>query len=99
MAHVSEYDVENLFIDRLESIGYQFIEMANYDDVLANFREQLTKFNARKLVEAKGAAALSDAEFGRVMIHMDDKSVYESAKILRDKYVLALDNGKTVGGF
>ena len=96
MAHVSEYDVENLFIDRLESIGYQFIEMANYDDVLANFREQLTKFNARKLVEAKGAAALSDAEFGRVMIHMDDKSVYESAKILRDKYVLALDNGKTV---
>ena len=30
------------------------------------------------------------------MIHMDDKSVYESAKILRDKYVLALDNGKTV---
>ena len=79
-----------------ESIGYQFIEMANYDDVLANFREQLTKFNARKLVAAKGAAALSDAEFGRVMIHMDDKSVYESAKILRDKYVLALDNGKTV---
>lgn len=96
MAHVSEYDVENLFIDRLESIGYQFVEMANYDDVLANFREQLTKFNARKLVEAKGAAALSDAEFGRVMIHMDNKSVYESAKILRDKYVLALDNGKTV---
>ena len=70
--------------------------MANYDDVLVNFRERLTEFNARKLVEAKGEAALSDAEFGRVMIHMDDKSVYESAKILRDKYVLALDNGKTV---
>ena len=70
--------------------------MANYDDVVANFREQLTAFNARKLVEAKGEAALSDAEFGRVMIHVDNKSVYESAKILRDKYVLALDNGKTV---
>ena len=96
VAHVSEYDVESLFIDRLESIGYRFVEMANYDDVLANFRERLTEFNARKLVEAKGVAALSDAEFGRVMIHMDNKSVYESAKILRDKYVLALDNGKTV---
>lgn len=96
VAHVSEYDVESLFIDRLESIGYRFVEMANYDDVLANFRERLTEFNARKLVEAKGEAALSDAEFGRVMIHMDNKSVYESAKILRDKYVLALDNGKTV---
>lgn len=96
MAHVSEYDVGNLFIDRLESIGYRFVEMANYDDVLANFREQLTEFNARKLIEAKGEAALSDAEFGRVMIHMDNKSVYESAKILRDQYVLTLDNGKTV---
>lgn len=96
VAHVSEYDVESLFIDRLESIGYRFVEMANYDDVLANFRERLTEFNARKLVEAKGVAALSDAEFGRVMIHVDNKSVYESAKILRDKYVLALDNGKTV---
>ncbi len=30
------------------------------------------------------------------MIHVDNKSVYESAKILRDKYVLLLDNGKTV---
>lgn len=96
MAHVSEYDVESLFIDRLESIGYRFVDIANYDDVVANFREQLTVFNAQKLIEAKGAAALSDAEFGRVMIHVDNKSVYESAKILRDKYVLTLDNGKTV---
>lgn len=24
MAHISEYEVENLFIDRLESIGYEF---------------------------------------------------------------------------
>ena len=66
MAHVSEYDVESLFIDRLESIGYRFVKMANYDDVVANFREQLTAFNARKLVEAKGEAALSDAEFGQI---------------------------------
>lgn len=30
------------------------------------------------------------------MIHVDNHSVYESAKILRDKYVLQLDNGKSV---
>lgn len=96
MAHVSEYDVESLFIDRLESIGYEFVDMANYDDVVANFRKQLAAFNASKLIEAKGEAAFSDAEFGRVMIHVDNHSVYESAKILRDKYVLTLDNGRTV---
>ena len=88
MAHISEYDVENLFIDRLERIGYEFVDMSNYDDVVANFRKQLAAFNAPKLVEAKGEAAFSDAEFGRVMIHVDNHSVYESAKILRDKYVL-----------
>ena len=96
MAHISEYDVENLFVDRLESIGYEFVDMSNYDDVVANFRKQLAAFNAPKLVEAKGEAAFSDAEFGRVMIHVDNHSVYESAKILRDKYVLTLDNGRTV---
>ena len=96
MAHISEYDVENLFIDRLEGIGYEFVDMSNYDDVVANFRKQLAAFNAPKLVEAKGEAAFSDAEFGRVMIHVDNHSVYESAKILRDKYVLTLDNGRTV---
>ena len=66
MAHISEYDVENLFIDRLESIGYKFVEMTDYDDVVTNFREQLAVFNAAKLVEAKGEASFSDAEFGQI---------------------------------
>lgn len=96
MAHVSEYDAESLFIDRLERIGYEFVQMHNYDDVVANFRKQLAAFNAEKLAEAKGEATFSDAEFGRLMIHVNNHSVYESAKIIRDKYVLTLDNGKTV---
>ena len=96
MAHISEYEVENIFIDRLEGIGYEFSKMNNYNDVLANFREQLAKFNAKKLEEKGHAASFSDAEFNRIMIHVDNHSVYESAKILRDKYVLQLDNGESV---
>ena len=92
----SEYEVEDLFIDRLESIGYKFVELKNYDDVLANFRTQLAAFNKDKLIAKKGSADFSDAEFNRVMIHMDNHTVYESAKILRDKYVLQLDNGEIV---
>ena len=30
------------------------------------------------------------------MIHIENHTVYESAKILRDRYVLQLDNGGTV---
>ena len=96
MPHISEYDVETKFIDRLESIGYEYVDLKNYEDVLANFRTQLAAFNAAKLTEAKGAASFSDSEFNRVMIHLDNHSVYESAKLLRDKYILSLDNGKTV---
>jgi hypothetical protein len=96
MSHISEYEVEARFIERLESLGYTFAPLNNYDDVLANFRLELSKFNAAKLIEAKGEASFTDAEFKRVLIHVENKSVYESAKILRDKYVLTLDNGKTV---
>lgn len=96
MSHISEYEVEDLFISRLESIGYEFIKLDNYDDVLKNFRQKLAEFNSEKLIEVKGSADFSDSEFDRIMIHIDNHTVYESAKILRDKYILTLDNGKTV---
>lgn len=96
MSRVSEYEVEEMFINKLESIGYDYVDLNDYSDVLANFRTQLCKLNAQKLIEKKGSADLSDKEFDRLLIYVDNKSVYESAKILRDKYILQLDNGETV---
>ena len=96
MARISEYEVENLFIERLKSIGYEYVDLVNYDEVLNNFKEQLTKFNKNKLLEKKGKAELSKTEFERVLTFVENKTVYESAKILRDKYILSLDNGETV---
>lgn len=96
MTRVSELELENLFIERLEQIGYEYVDLHTYQDVLDNFRVQLAKLNAKKLIEAKGEASFSDSEFERVMNHVDKKSVYESAKILRDQWVLTLDNEKTV---
>lgn len=96
MSRISEYEVENLFIDKLESIGYTYIELSNYDDVVANFRKQLETFNKDKLIDKKGNNHLSDTEFNRVMLHMENNTVYDSAKKLRDKYILSLDNGETV---
>lgn len=96
MPRISEYEVEMKFIDRLESLGYQYAELSSYDDLLVNCREQLAIFNAGKLKDAKGSAVFSDSEWNRILIHLDNHSVYESAKLLRDKYILTLDNGKTV---
>ena len=92
----SEYEVETLFIDRLQEMGYEYVPMTTYEDVISNFREQLCKLNKEKLIEAKGVDCLSDAEFERVLLRVDNHSVYESAKILREQWVLELDNRKTV---
>lgn len=96
MRRVSEYEVEEMFINKLESIGYDYIDLKNYADVLDNFKNQLCKLNASKLIEKKGTADLSQKELERLLIYVDNKTVYESAKILRDKYILQLDNGETV---
>ncbi len=96
MARISEYEVEEMFINKLESIGYDYVDLKNYADVLNNFKTQLCKLNASKLIEKKGTAVLSQKEFERLLIYVDNKTVYESAKILRDKYILQLDNGETV---
>lgn len=93
----TEYEVEEIFINQLEKEqGYSYIDMSNYDDVLANFRVQFCKVNAKALIDAKGVAELSDSEFSKILLRLDNHTIYESAKILREKWVLELDNGKTI---
>ncbi|MFR1807341.1 MAG: type I restriction endonuclease subunit R [Pygmaiobacter massiliensis] len=92
----SEYEVESLYIDRLIDLGYEFVPMSNYDDVCRNFREQFCKLNKAELISAKGKAELSDSEFDRIMIRLENHTIYESARILREKWVLELDNGKSI---
>lgn len=91
----SEYTVEKLFIERLTEMGYGFVAIKGYDQLLDNFREQICRFNAKELQAQKGAAELSDAEFERVLLRLENHTVYESAKILREQWVLELDNGKS----
>lgn len=37
----SEYEVETIFIDRLQEMNYEYVDLKNYDDVVNNFRKQL----------------------------------------------------------
>lgn len=92
----SEYEVEELYVDRLCEMGYEYVELKNYSDVCTNFRDQFCKLNAGELITAKGKAELSEKEFDRVMLRLENHSVYESAKILREKWVLDLDNGESI---
>lgn len=91
----SEYEVESIYIDRLQELGYKYVSLNNYNDVCNNFREQFCKLNSKELLEAKGSASLSNKEFDRVMIRLENHTIYESAKIIRERWILELDNGKT----
>ena len=61
---------------------------ATKTQLIENFRRILNERNADKLE----GTPISDSEFKRIMIDISDKSVFESAQILRDKYVLERDD-------
>ena len=96
MRHSTENIIENNLIVQLKKLGYYYVELSEYPYLVSNFRKQLALFNSEKLFEAKGIAEFSDAEFERIMIYVDNHTVYDSAKILREKFILDLDNGKSV---
>lgn len=91
MSYQSEKELEDSLIKQLTSIGYTRVKINNEDDLKNNLREELNKFNKEKL---KGTP-LTDKEFNRILIYLEGKSVYESSKLFRDKFVLERENGDT----
>ena len=91
MAYQSEAELELQFIEQLNSQKYATVEIPDYDSLVENFKVQFEKFNAAKLDHP-----LTDKEWERVFNLMLGKSVFQSAKILRDKFVLEREDGTKV---
>lgn len=89
MAYQSEAQLEQQLIEQLQNQNYSAVSLPDYDSLVANFKEQFEAFNSAKL-EGK---ALSPKEWERVLNYINGKSIFESAKLLRDKFVLERDNG------
>ena len=92
MGYQSEQELENQLIKQLNSEGYDIVTIPDYDSLIANFRTQFNAFNKDKL----GGKDITDHEWDRLMNYMQGRSVFESAKVLRDKYVLERDDGTKV---
>ena len=88
MSYQSEAELEQQLIEQLTGQNYSRIAIPDYDALIANFKVQFEKFNAEKLDKP-----LSDKEWERIFNYLNGKSIFESAKILRDKYVLERDDG------
>lgn len=91
MAYQSEAELESQFIEQLNKQEYSTVSISDYDTLVNNFKVQFEKFNAAKL-----DSPLSEKEWDRVLNHMLGKSVFQSAKIIRDKFVLEREDATKV---
>ncbi|WP_300257498.1 type I restriction endonuclease subunit R [Clostridium sp.] len=92
MTYQSEHELEELLIAQLVEQGYTKVNIHDENALEKNFREVLFEFNKEKL----GNVAFTDKEFERILIHLKKKSIFNSAKIFRDKFILEREDGTKV---
>ena len=88
----SEAQLEEELLHFLVEQNFTKVDINNIDDLLNNFRQQINILNT---VPLKGIN-LTDKEFDRLLTQISGKSVYQSAKILRDKLILTRDDNSQV---
>ena len=91
MAYQSEAALEQQFIEQLNKQEYSTVAIPDYDALVENFKVQFETFNASKL-----STPLTEKEWERIFNLMLGKSIFQSAKILRDKFVLERENGDKI---
>jgi type I restriction enzyme R subunit len=79
----SEAQLEEALVKRLTGLGYERVMITNSEDLLSNLKAQLEKHNG---------ITLSDAEFERILNHLDKGNVFERAKTLRGRMELKRDD-------
>lgn len=92
MGYQSEAELEKLLVEQLVNQGYEKVKIEDEDTLIKTFREQLYLHNKSKLDGVK----FTDKEFERILRHVQGKSVFQSAKILRDKFILEREDGQEV---
>lgn len=79
MSSQSEAVLEENLIKRLSDSGYERIKIKNEKELIANFKVQLEKLNK---------CQLTDDEFDKVLLFLDQGSIFDKAKKLRDHFYI-----------
>ena len=87
MTTESEPALENKLIAQLQPLGFDYVQVKDEKDLIANLKNQL---------EIHNKTELSDKEFKQVLNKLARGNIFEKAKILRDKVDYTKDDG-TVG--
>lgn len=83
----TEAQLEVGLVERLVALGWSPVSLPDEAAQLANLKAQLEAYNH---------VQLSNAEFARVLNHLDRSTVFERAKTLRDRYELTREDGSRV---
>lgn len=86
MTHQSEQQLEKALIEQLKGLGFSFVKIEDQVMLLGNLKIQLEKFNKTKF---------SEAEFKKILNHLNKGDRFQKAKNLRDRFLLKRDNETT----
>ena len=79
MSTQSEAVLENNLIERLSKAGYERVKIKNEEELISNFKVQLEKLNK---------CQLTDDEFNKILLFLDQGSIFDKAKKLRDHFFI-----------
>lgn len=92
MDYESEKTLEEKLINQLYGQDYEIVEIPDEEALINNFRKQLFEHNKESLKNKP----FTDMEFKKVMSYLEGRSIFGSAKVLRDTFPLERDNGEKV---
>jgi type I restriction enzyme R subunit len=84
MAHQSEAQLENNLIKQLVGLGYALVTIADGSALVTNLKSQLEVFNA---------TTFTAKEFDAILNHLAKGTIFEKAKMLRDRFQLTKEDG------
>lgn len=86
MVHQSEAILENILIEQLRGLQYDYVPITDEETILVNLKLQLEKFNG---------LVFTQREFEAILNHLSKGNVFEKARTLKDRYQLNRDNGES----
>ena len=95
MSIQSEAALEAGLIAALQQMDYEYVQIAEEDNLQANFKRQLEKHNHKRLSE-HGRTEFTYEEFEKILIYLEGGTRFEKAKKLRDLYPLDTSDGKRI---
>lgn len=79
MSIQSEAALEAGLIATLQQMDYEYVQIAEEDNLQANFKRQLEKHNHKRLSE-HGRTEFTDEEFEKILIYLEGGTRFEKAK-------------------